>query len=426
MKASPSMNNQSYFLRKFKAQLDTANQWFFKTPERSLDRAYQAALKIKSLEDNYFHGDKISIDSANYSDYLLSFVRVDFEKELSVAKFKLAEFKASRLVLGGPLSTHLTKLRFVDGVLAKYMSEPDNTSALVLSFQAQKFNLSEVNSQPYFPTVNVVDVKNDDSEGGFLPNSIKKTLGRVKQELNPQSEAEVVKNFRSSRKKTSTAVKFLALLILLPLLTQQMSKQFLISPMVDRVRSEPQTQVFLNSEMEEEALKELKEFEEDLKFQSLIDKTPPPSQEVIEEKVKQKADEIAKGYHAKSNNAISNVFADLVAAATFALIVFTRQRELIVLKSFMGDICNDLSDSAKAFILILGTDIFVGFHSPHGWEVILEGLASHFGLPASRNLIFLFIATVPVVMDSVFKYWIFRYMSKLSPSAVATMRNMNE
>jgi hypothetical protein len=70
--------------------------------------------------------------------------------------------------------------------------------------------------------------------------------------------------------------------------------------------------------------------------------------------------------------------------------------------------------------------IFVGFHSPHGWEVILEGFAGHLGLAANQSLISLFIATVPVILDTMFKYWIFRYLSRVSPSAVATLRNMNE
>jgi len=37
-----------------------------------------------------------------------------------------------------------------------------------------------------------------------------------------------------------------------------------------------------------------------------------------------------------------------------------------------------------------------------------------------------FIATIPVILDTLFKYWIFRYLNRLSPSAVATYRTMNE
>jgi hypothetical protein len=71
-------------------------------------------------------------------------------------------------------------------------------------------------------------------------------------------------------------------------------------------------------------------------------------------------------------------------------------------------------------------NIFVGFHSPHGWEVILEEISAHFGIAANHNAIFLFIATFPVILDTVFKYWIFRYLNQISPSAVATLKNMNE
>jgi hypothetical protein len=426
MKASPFIDGQGYFLTKFKTRLDTVNQWFSKTPERSLEQAYQSALIIKSIEDKYFQGEKISTQSAHYSDYLMSFMQVDFAKELKVAKVKLAEFKASRLVVGGSLSHHFTKLRFVDGVIAKYISQPNNSTALVPLSQVGQLDSSQVDSHSYSATVDVVDVKTDSDSSSFLPRSIAKTLERIKKEFNPQTEAEVVQKFHNSRNQTTTAIKFLVVLLFVPLLTQQVSKHFVVAPIVDRMRSEPQTHVFLNSEMREEALKELQEYEEELKLEHLISKTPEAAPHIMEEKVKRKADDIVKEYHVKSNSAISNVFADLIAVGTFAVIILARKRDVIVLKSFMKGICEELSDSAKAFILILGTDIFVGFHSPHGWEVILETLAAHLGIPVNRNLVYLFIATVPVVLDSLFKYWIFRYMSKLSPSAVATMRNMNE
>ncbi len=70
--------------------------------------------------------------------------------------------------------------------------------------------------------------------------------------------------------------------------------------------------------------------------------------------------------------------------------------------------------------------MFVGFHSPHGWEVLLEGIAQHLGIPPARNVIFLFIGTFPVILDTIFKYWIFRYLSRISPSALATFKEMNE
>jgi hypothetical protein len=76
--------------------------------------------------------------------------------------------------------------------------------------------------------------------------------------------------------------------------------------------------------------------------------------------------------------------------------------------------------------LILGTDLLVGFHSPRGWEIAIEVLLRHFGLPENQDFIFLFVAAFPVFLDTIFKYWIFRYLNKISPSTVATYHNMIE
>jgi hypothetical protein len=206
-----------------------------------------------------------------------------------------------------------------------------------------------------------------------------------------------------------------------------MSKNFVIGPLVDQYRiGNEQVDVFINSELEEEALNELQKFEQRLRFEILIGRSEPKSDEEITDQLKEKASEIGEEAQQASSDAVKNVFADLTALIAFTLVIMTSQREIEVVKSFIDQLVYGLSDSAKAFFIILLTDMFVGFHSPHGWEVILESMSKHFGLPADRNFIFLFIATFPVILDTIFKYWIFRYLNRASPSSVATYRNMNE
>jgi hypothetical protein len=178
--------------------------------------------------------------------------------------------------------------------------------------------------------------------------------------------------------------------------------------------------------MEKEALEELQLFKERLEFQNLIGEVPKFSEAEIEKQTKEKAQEIAEEYRGSSDNAIENILADLLSLTAFGWIVYVSKREIVILKSFIDDIVYGLSDSAKAFIIILFTDMFVGFHSPEGWEVLLSSTSRHFGLPENHNFINLFIATFPVILDTVFKYWIFRYLNRISPSAVATYRGMNE
>lgn len=339
----------------------------------------------------------------------------------------MAEFQASRSVFGISNSVGLGKLKFVDEVLEKYAAKPQISSAILPVTPQEKSNSNLAKSKVnFFNNVEKITVKTVSDKVGFSPKSIGKTITRVTREVDPEREAEVVNKFRRSRTKTRIAVRTILMLVLVPVLTQQVSKHFLINPIVDQVRPGNESQIFLNIELKEEALHELQSFEEELKFDSLIYKTPQLTPEAVEERVKHKAAKLAEDYHSRSNSAISNVFADMLALGAFGLVAFTNKKGIAALKSCIDDVVSGINDSAKAFILILFTDLFVGFHSPHGWEVILEGLASHLGIPASRDFIFLFIATVPVIMDTIFKYWIFRYMCSLSPSAVATYKNMNE
>ena len=186
-------------------------------------------------------------------------------------------------------------------------------------------------------------------------------------------------------------------------------------------------QVFLHYEMKEKAFEELQNYKETLEFENFLKPEGEKySEEQIEKAVIEKADEIAEESREESISALSNVFADLLSVLAFAVILLVSKRQVVVLKSFIDSLVYGLSDSAKAFIIILSTDIFVGFHSPHGWDVIMEVMAEHLGVPANKMLISLFIATIPVFMDTVFKYWIFRYLSRMSPSTVATLKEMDD
>jgi len=272
----------------------------------------------------------------------------------------------------------------------------------------------------------VANIEPVSDKTGVLPRSILRTFTRIQQELDPQAEEEVVKSFRSSKLKTIISLKFILTLIIVPILTQQVAKNLLVSPIIDQWKTEVEPVAYLNLDMEEEAMGELHRFKEKLEFKNLILSAPKLSQEEIENEIRERATELNEEFHQRGKNAIKNIFADLLALIAFSLVIFNSKQDIVVLKSFMDDIVYGLSDSAKAFIIILFTDMFVGFHSPHGWEVVLEGISKHLGIPENRDFIFLFIATFPVILDSVIKYWIFRYLNRVSPSAVATYRNMNE
>ncbi|MGK7934381.1 MAG: proton extrusion protein PcxA [Xenococcaceae cyanobacterium] len=423
---------------------------FFGNGEQALEEAYQAAIKIKVIEDNHFNQNRIPIEILGEGSNIHPSLEAEIVNNLEILQRKTKEFNDDGSAISQLSSNYVEKLIFVEGILAKYAMAPSSSAMTTSSPGAVNYN-NPANQNANLPSIKVVDVNpvnkysgksNQIRKGksnsvdlgsvfnntGNLSSSLGKTLGKIKKDLGGnQSEQEIVDEFRRSKKITLIGVRLLILLIVVPIITQQLSKNFIIKPIVTDFRGEEVAGIEeLNYEWKEEALGELGTYEEQLKMNQMLKAAPPLNREQLEEKVQEKANEIAEEFHFKKIDSISNIFADLVGFVAFCAVLLIRRNEINILKSFIDNIVSGLSDSAKAFAIILVTDIFVGFHSTHGWEVALEWLANHIGVAANESMISLFIATVPVIMDTVAKFWIFRYLSQISASTVATLKEMDD
>lgn len=431
-----------------------ATQWFGRSSQKSLEQAFQSALKIKEIEDQYFQGKKIGPENCDYSADTVTYFANQIQRHLRKIEQEIYHLNSDQefvkilnlnpAVKQDPKTEYiLNQLQFIDDILQRYDGELPQvnppkqiTNGGVLDFPAIAVNKQwQVNKKRRegFQYIRREDtqqkVDTATQKSGVLPRSFLRTIDRLKREMDPQSsdtEQKVLKQYRNSRYKTALSIKFVLTLIIVPLLAHQLTKTFFLLPSVESFFERNSEVVFINQSMETEAYEELSHFEESLRFRELLGFGEKLSPEAKEEKLAEKAKEISESYRRVSTNAIANIFADIFSLVAFSLVLVNSQREIEVLKEFIDEIVYGLSDSAKAFLIILFTDMFVGFHSPHGWEVILASIARHFGLPENQDFNFLFIATFPVILDTVFKYWIFRYLNSISPSAVATYRNMNE
>lgn len=258
-----------------------------------------------------------------------------------------------------------------------------------------------------------------------LPRSLIGVVDQVRRQLDPEAEASVVAGFRRRRDSTLVSLRVLLLLILVPVLVQQSSRLFIVSPLVDRYAPDSAFLSYPKPALEEKAVEKLRVFQAEIEFDALLKGQPLPTREQLQQQLAERAQSLKDQADQESTEAIKNVLADLFALLGFVFVCVVCRRDLQVLRGFIDEMIYGLSDSAKAFTIILFTDIFVGFHSPEGWTVLLDGVAHHIGVPARENFIMLFIATFPVVLATIFKYWIFRYLNRVSPSSVATLRNMN-
>ena len=358
-----------------------------------LERGYDAALLIQSLELEYY-GDrqirpelKLSVPRSVQATILRR-----FKTALSICRSSAAKLSDQRGQLD---SQELRQLQLIESIVSRYGSRRSTSS----------------------PSIS----RSPDA----LPRSLLGVFDSIRLQLDPSTEDSVVAGFRRRRDTTLISLRVLLLLVLVPLLVSQISGTYLISPAVNQFSPELPFLSYPKPQLEEKAAKKLRLYKQELEFDAFLKGVEPLDDAELRNKLTEKATELKQDADEESLKAIKNVFADLAGLIAFAVVCLMSRDELRVLRGFVDEAVYGLSDSAKAFAIILFTDIFVGYHSPEGWQVLLEGIAEHFGLPSSQSFVNLFIATFPVVLATIFKYWIFRYLNRVSPSSVATLKGMN-
>ena len=250
----------------------------------------------------------------------------------------------------------------------------------------------------------------------------------LNRDLTEEYEQRVIQELRNLRQERKIAIRFLILLIVVPLSIQVITKNLIYSPLIDHFMVDNKTfdQIKISEEIVEEQIQEFTRFKELLEIREILEIGQPLNDSEKRKKLKEKAQELTKEAMEKNLNGLKNLVADLTSLASFALLVAIFKKEFKIVRQFLSRSFLGLSDITKVFIFILLTDIFVGFHSAEGWEVILGSTFGHFGLPENRQFIYIFIATFPVILDSFFKLLIFNYFTRKSPTAVAILEKMQQ
>jgi CemA family len=278
---------------------------------------------------------------------------------------------------------------------------------------------------------------------GIIPASIFRTLGRFVEQLFQTTNTQVITEFRISRYQLLVSLRIFLCLVFLPFIVNGLTKNLIVRPVTAYIWNGQQEDIFLNSYLEKEALDELQGFEEQLYFDffaspkkyetpiwaSYQDDSDPNAIRfpvLVKAQLQLKTIDLAKRYNKQSIEALTNFCGDIISFCTLATVIVTSKPGIIIFKSFTIEFFYSLSDTLKSGILIFGSNLLVGFHSPKGWEFLLQCIFDRFGFPPNESFILVFVATFPVLLDTVFKYWIFRYLNRISPSTVATYHAMLE
>ena len=323
-------------------------------------------------------------------------------------------------------------------------------------------------------------------EIGLFPRSFNRVFDRFFKQLFSDVENLVIQEYRFYRYLFLTTIKCLSLLIIVPLVVNLISKTYFVRPITEFYWNSKQPEIFLNSYQQERAFAELHEFEEKIYFESLILPSPDTTRYeslsekkshyesgisnnhsdvssdslvtndtlitkdinqdesqftskkfdlldkslfnsiYIEQALQQKMNELAIRYNNQSIECITNFFADLISFFTLCFLFLNLEIQINITKSFLLEVFFGLDDSKKSLLILFVTDLLVGYHSPNIWELFFQFIFNHYGLPENETGIFLLVATLPVLLDVLFKYLIFRHLNRASPATVATYHAMIE
>nr|YP_009136613.1 chloroplast envelope membrane protein [Viola seoulensis]YP_009584559.1 chloroplast envelope membrane protein [Viola mirabilis]YP_009584641.1 chloroplast envelope membrane protein [Viola phalacrocarpa]YP_009584809.1 chloroplast envelope membrane protein [Viola websteri]YP_009996153.1 envelope membrane protein [Viola philippica]YP_010164406.1 chloroplast envelope membrane protein [Viola japonica]YP_010173678.1 chloroplast envelope membrane protein [Viola prionantha]YP_010239470.1 chloroplas len=187
-----------------------------------------------------------------------------------------------------------------------------------------------------------------------------------------------------------------------------------------------QSETFLSDIQEKSILANFIEFEELFLLDEMLKEYPETHlQRFRIGRIHKETIQLIKMYNEDSIHMILHFSTNLLCFVILSGYSILGNEELIILNSWVQEFLYNLSDTIKAFSILLLTDLCIGFHSPHGWELMIGSVYKDFGFAHNDQIISGLVSTFPVILDTIFKYWIFRYLNRVSPSLVVIYHSMN-
>nr|QHB79026.1 chloroplast envelope membrane protein [Diplazium siamense] len=259
----------------------------------------------------------------------------------------------------------------------------------------------------------------------LVPRSVTRTLSRFGAELTNQSGALVHNDFDLAKNQALVSLQFVGCFLLLPLAIPISFRSWFLESWIRGWWNITQTQVFINPLQEEKALKQLREVEALLWLDDATEHLADTQLQNYDANAYDETTQLAIMYNELNIQLLLQLVTDVISIAIPALLFITGRERLAVSNSRIQESFYSLSDTMKAFSILSLTDLCVGFHSPHGWEIVIGSFSEHFGLIPNKYVISRLVSTFPVILDTVSKYWIFRHLNRTSPSIVATYHTMS-
>nr|YP_009429898.1 envelope membrane protein [Carmichaelia australis]ASY01228.1 envelope membrane protein [Carmichaelia australis] len=228
-----------------------------------------------------------------------------------------------------------------------------------------------------------------------------------------------------AKKKAFTPLLCLTSIVFLPWSISLIFNKSLES-WVTNLWNTKESEIFLNLIQEKSILKKFIEFEELFLLDEMLKEYPETHLENVRMGIYKETVELIKTHNQDSIHMILHFSTNLIYFLILSGYSILGNQQLIILNSWLQEFIYNLSDTIKAFSILLLTDLCIGFHSTHGWELMIGSVYKDFGFTQNDQIISGLVSTFPVILDTIFKYWIFRYLNRVSPSLVVIYHSMND
>nr|UEV85681.1 chloroplast envelope membrane protein [Eschscholzia californica] len=227
------------------------------------------------------------------------------------------------------------------------------------------------------------------------------------------------------QKKALTTLPYLASIVFLPWWISLSFNKSLES-WVTNWWNTGQSETFLNDIQEKHVLEKFIELEELSLLDEMIKEYPETHIQKLHIGIHKETIQLIKMHNESHIHSILDFSTNIIYFAILSGYSILGNEELVILNSWVQEFFYNLSDTIKAFSILLLTDLCIGFHSPHGWELMIGSISKDFGFDHNDQIISGLVSTFPVILDTILKYWIFRYLNRVSPSLVVIYHSMND
>ena len=227
------------------------------------------------------------------------------------------------------------------------------------------------------------------------------------------------------KKKAFTPLLYLASIVFLPWwISLSLNKS--LESWITNWWNTKQSETFLNDIQEKSILEKFIELEELFLLDEMIKECPETHLQKLRIGIHKETIQLIKMYNEDPIHTILHFSTNIIWFVILSCYSILGNEELLILNSWIQQFLYNLSDTIKAFSILLLTDLCIGFHSPHGWELLIGSVYKDFGFAHNDQILSGLVSTFPVILDTIFKYWIFRYLNRVSPSLVVIYHSMND